>query len=188
MPTMLSCLGLLAAALALDAVHAGAQGLAKGLKSAAVFTLASPAFADNGTLPVKYSCDGEGVRPPLEWAKFPNGTRSFVLVLDDASNRRTSWSRWVVYGIPATVTSLPEGAPLPEGIREGRSDWDKPGYDPPCAEKGKREYVVTLFALNAVLPELGPDATRADVLNATDGKVIGWGRLSFSYERAQRAR
>ena len=174
-----------AAPLGVHVAPAGAQELARGLKEPAVFKLASSAVADRGTLPARYSCDGNGVRPPLEWSKVPAGTKSFVLVLDDASNRKTFWARWLVYNIPASVTSLPEGGALPEGAREGRSDWNKPGYDPPCPAKGRRDYVVTLYALNSMLPDLGPEPTRSTILNATDRKVIGWARLFFSYTRAR---
>jgi len=44
--------------------------------------LSSSAFADGGTLPVQYSCEGEGMMPPLNWTGVPMGTQSLVLIMD----------------------------------------------------------------------------------------------------------
>ena len=39
-------------------------------------TLTSPAFAEGGEIPPRYTCEGEDVSPPLAWSAPPAGTRS----------------------------------------------------------------------------------------------------------------
>ena len=50
--------------------------------------LSSPAFVDNGTLPVQFTCEGEGISPPLNWSGVPDGTQSFVVIMDHLPNQR----------------------------------------------------------------------------------------------------
>ena len=50
---------------------------------AADLTIASPAFADKGQMAAKYSCDGEGVSPPLVFSNVPPRTASLALIVED---------------------------------------------------------------------------------------------------------
>ncbi len=47
------------------------------------FQLLSPAFAQGTRIPVRYTCNGEDISPPLRWSGAPPETRSFVLLCDD---------------------------------------------------------------------------------------------------------
>jgi phosphatidylethanolamine-binding protein (PEBP) family uncharacterized protein len=47
------------------------------------FAITSPAFVDQGEIPIRYTCEGEDVSPPLEWTDPPAGTESFALIIDD---------------------------------------------------------------------------------------------------------
>lgn len=44
--------------------------------------LTSPAFTHDGLYPVKFTCEGEGISPPLNWKGVPDGTQSLVLIMD----------------------------------------------------------------------------------------------------------
>ncbi|UCG81877.1 MAG: YbhB/YbcL family Raf kinase inhibitor-like protein, partial [Desulfobacterales bacterium] len=46
-------------------------------------TVTSRAFSHNGEIPLRYTCDGEDISPPLEWSGLPEGTKSVVLIVDD---------------------------------------------------------------------------------------------------------
>src|SRR4029079_12804344 len=87
--------------------------------------LTSAAFTHQGSIPQQYTCQGRDVSPPLSWSGAPEGTKGFVLILDDpdapdpAAPKRT-WVHWVLYAIPAGTASLPEAvapAKLPAGTR-----------------------------------------------------------------------
>ena len=60
------------------------------------FTLTSTAFTDGAAIPVKHTCDGVDVSPPLAWSGAPAGTRSFALIADDPDAPAGSWVHWVV--------------------------------------------------------------------------------------------
>jgi phosphatidylethanolamine-binding protein (PEBP) family uncharacterized protein len=49
--------------------------------------LTSPAFSDKGTLPVEFTCEGEGISPPLSWSGVPDGTQSLVMIMDHMPNQ-----------------------------------------------------------------------------------------------------
>ena len=74
-----------------------------------MFKLQSKAFKNNQSIPVKYSCDGENISPPLHWSNPPNNTRSFVLVMDDPDAPHGTWDHWIIYNIPKESRELSEG-------------------------------------------------------------------------------
>jgi Raf kinase inhibitor-like YbhB/YbcL family protein len=147
----------------------------------------SSAFAEGDEIPVKYTCDGDDMSPPLAWTGVPDGTESVALVSDDPDAPGGTWVHWVYYSIPAGVTEIPERVPtanvLPDGARQGRNDFGKIGYGGPCPPPGSpHRYYFTLYALD-VEPELESGATKADLLAAIDGHVLAEGRLMGTYKR-----
>jgi Raf kinase inhibitor-like YbhB/YbcL family protein len=91
-------------------------------------TLRSSAFEHHGAIPRRYTCDGDDIAPPLEWAGTPDDTQALALIVDDpdapdpAAPKRT-FVHWVLHDLPASATALPEGArELPAGTRVGTND------------------------------------------------------------------
>lgn len=156
----------------------------------AAMKLTSPSFQDRGDIPKKYTCDGEDVSPPLKWSDVPEGTKSFALIVDDPDapdpdNPKTTWVHWVLYDIPRTVPSLPEGLKrpdLPKGALQGMNDWKKTGYGGPCPPVGKHRYFFKLYALDVVLPDLGRP-TKAALEKAMEGHVLSKADLIGLYQR-----
>ena len=153
--------------------------------------LRSSAFVGGGAIPVRCTCEGDDVSPPLAWSGAPDGTRSFALVVDDpdAPDPRApkmTWVHWVLYNIPASVTSLAEGASrrLPPGALEGRNDWKRTGYGGPCPPVGRHRYFHKLYALDAELPDLR-EPTKAKLEAAMKGHVLAHAELVGTYEKAR---
>src|SRR4029079_6875572 len=98
-----------------------AQQRGSGQPPAPAMTLTVSGFPDGGRIPVKFSqaaegvAPGEGLSPAINWTNVPAGTQSFVLNMRDmdvARNKTTDdQAHWVVWNIPASTTSLPEGVP-----------------------------------------------------------------------------
>lgn len=156
-----------------------------------MFALQSSAFAANGPIPARHTCDGPDLSPPLAWSGAPPGTESFALIVDDpdapdpAAPKRV-WVHWLRYNIPAGATGLAEGAGNREATGEGehaRTDADRPGYHGPCPPIGRHRYYFRLAALDTVLPPLGPRARRADLERAMDGHVLATAVLMGTYAR-----
>jgi Raf kinase inhibitor-like YbhB/YbcL family protein len=159
------------------------------------FAIRSSAFGPQGSIPRKYTCDGDNVAPPLEWSGPPDGTQSFALIVDDpdapdpAAPKRV-FVHWVVYDLPRTAGGLPEGATrntLPAGAREGRNDWDQTGYGGPCPPKGRHRYFFRLYAVDTLLGDLRAPS-KADLEGALAGRVLGTAELVGTYERTRGAR
>jgi len=173
-------------------------GLLAGLIAAAghsrggrmAFTITSPAFADQGSIPSVYTCDGRDIAPQLAWSGAPAGTKSFALIVDDPDAPdpkapKMTWVHWVLYDIPATARELPEGATaaqLPNGAREGKNDWKRTGYGGPCPPTGRHRYFFKLYALGATLGDLHAPS-KADLEKAMKPHVLGTAQLIGTYEK-----
>lgn len=156
------------------------------------FTLLSESFLDNDQIPVRYTCDGWDVSPPLLWIQPPEGTKSLALIVDDPDAPDpeapvTPWTHWLLYNIPAYVRSLAEGVThndLPPGCRQGKNDWGRCSYGGPCPPLGKHRYRHRLFALDVVLPELG-EPTKSVLEQAIAGHIIAQTGLTGLYQRVR---
>ncbi len=100
----------------------------------------SSAFREGEVIPVKYTCDGADLSPPLSWSDIPEGTKSFVIIADDPDAPIGTFTHWVIYDIPAKVRSLEEGVPKTERVgdaKQGLNDFGYVGYGGPCPPKGR---------------------------------------------------
>jgi Raf kinase inhibitor-like YbhB/YbcL family protein len=154
----------------------------------APLVLTLPGFEDGSKVPTKYTCSAgaEMVSPEIRWSQSPAGTQSFALILHDLEPHPAKGvmdnTHWVIWNIPGTSTELPEGVPagstLPDGTRQLKRPRTVPPGSPfsyygPCAPPGpSHHYVWDLYALDTKLT-LPEDATRADVLKAVDGHILG---------------
>jgi len=151
-------------------------------------TLTSAAFAHQGAIPAKYTCEGADVSPPLTWGDLPSGTKSLALIVDDpdahdAAAPKMTWVHWVLYNLPPTVNGLPEGASvLPPGTRQGVNDWQRTGYGGPCPPLGRHRYFHKLYALDTVLANLGRP-TKAMLEKAMKGHILGQAELVGIYQK-----
>jgi Raf kinase inhibitor-like YbhB/YbcL family protein len=154
--------------------------------AAQAFALRSQAFAAGAAIPRQFTCQGDDRSPPLAWSDAPAGTRSLALIVDDpdapdpAHPRPTPWVHWVVYNLPADTSALAAGASLPAGARAGSSDRGQTAYHGPCPPIGRHRYVFTLYALDAVLPDLGA-VTASALRDAMRGHVLGTAELVGTY-------
>ncbi len=148
-------------------------------------TLTSSAFEDGGIIPNQYTQDAASpVSPPLQWSHVPEGTVSFALIIDDPDTALQKSAKevlhWIIFNIPGSSTSLPEGVPnqaqLPDGAIQGKNTRGTPGFMGPGAPAAGpyHHYTFQLFALDTKLT-LGPDATRDDLISAMNGHVLGKG-------------
>jgi len=161
--------------------------LARPGGAAMAFRLESSAFASGATIPRKHACDGEDRSPPLAWTDPPAGTKSFALVCDDPDAPAGTWVHWVLYGVPAGATSLPEGVPptlaLDDGSRQGTNDFQKPGYGGPCPPRGgAHRYYFRLYALDTEL-NLAAGVKRHQLEAAMKGHILAQTELIGTYQR-----
>jgi len=148
----------------------------------------SDAFKYGEIIPVKYTCDGEDISPPLRWENIPEGTKSLVLICDDPDAPMGTWDHWILFNIPPDVKELPEGIKplekLENGAIHGKNSWKKLGYGGPCPPFGTHRYFFKIYALDTVL-DLKPGATKKEILKAMEGHIIGCGELMGKYKRGK---
>ena len=156
----------------------------------AQFTLSSPNFRNNQPMPAKHSCEGDDASPSLKWEGAPAGTKSFALIVDDPDAPGGSWVHWVIYGIAASTTELPENVAKTDtvaalgGVKQGRTDFDRAGYGGPCPPRGHgvHHYHFRLYALDTDL-NLAPRVTRKQLESAMKGHILAQAELIGTYQR-----
>lgn len=150
--------------------------------------LTSSAFKPDERIPTKYTCDGDDVSPPLSWQGTPPEAQSLVLIFDDPDAPNGMFSHWVLYNLPADMTSLPEAYPTSDepssGGTQGRNDFGSMGYGGPCPPQGsEHRYYFRLYALNRQL-DIPAGATRAQILDRIQPHIIDRTELSGTYSRS----
>jgi len=156
-------------------------------------TLTTTAFEDGGIIPNKYTqSDPSPVSPKLDWTNVPEGVVTFALIMHDPDTAPQKKSEdilhWMAFNIPASAKGLPEAVPanatLSDGTVQAKNLRGAVGYMGPGAGAAGpyHHYTWELYALDKKL-DLGPDATRADVLKAMDGHVIAKAAISGRFHR-----
>jgi Raf kinase inhibitor-like YbhB/YbcL family protein len=159
---------------------------------AMALTLTSSAFEPGGTIPSKYTCEGDDVSPPLAFAGVPSGTKSLALVVDDPDAPdpkapKKVWVHWLVYNLPAESEGLPEnasGAGLPKDAITGLSDRKETAYHGPCPPIGRHRYFLKLYALDIALPQ--KPLAKPELEAAMKGHVLAQAELIGTYQKGDR--
>lgn len=163
---------------------------------AGAFELKSPDVAAGAAIPMKfalhgYGCRGENLSPALNWRDPPKGTKSFALLLrdPDAPMGGEGFAHWTVFNIPASATSLPQGAGtgrgLPAGATQAANDFGGVGYGGPCPPRGAgpHHYRFTLYALDASRLDLRPGASPARAQAMIEAHALGKAILTAVFGR-----
>ena len=148
--------------------------------------LKSSAFTAGEMIPQKYTCDGPDVSPPLSWSDVPAGAKSLALIADDPDAPMGTWVHWVAWNIPPNARGLEEGVPkkdsLPNGLKQGTTDFRSIGYGGPCPPSGTHRYFFKLYALDTSL-NLPPSTTKKDLEKAIQGHLLQQVELMGKYAR-----
>ncbi len=151
--------------------------------------LLSPAFKDKSEIPVKFTCDGEDISPPLMIKNVPKEAKSLALIMDDPDAPRGTFVHWVVYDIDPSITLIEENQPhtptILNGAKQGKNDFPKIGYGGPCPPSGKHRYFFKLYALDAKL-DLDPGLTKAELLEHIQRHIIAQSVFMGTYERKKK--
>ena len=142
------------------------------------FTVTSNDFADGATLPDAQVYAKGNRSPHLAWSGAPEGTKSFAITCydPDAPTGSGFW-HWTVANIPADVTEITAGGPVPAGAVEGRTDFGQPGFGgaAPPAGHGPHRYIFTVFAV---------DVDKLDVTPENSGAIFGFNLHFHTLARA----
>ena len=157
----------------------------------AAITVTSDRFVTQGVVRSRFTCDGIDLSPDVQWSGVPEGTGSIVLFLDDPDAPAGTFTHWLVYDLPASVSELLEGrglasSGLPDGGYQGQNGFlGRLGYAGPCPPRGEtHRYLLHVFAIEGTL-DLAARATSAEVIEAMRGRTLGHGSLTGTYRREE---
>jgi len=181
-----------AAALFVSAPFLGAQekggkgGKKGGFQLPPMIHMTIADFADGGRIPNKYTCAAgqTSPSPAIAWSGAPATTQSYALIMHDpdpvlGGSATNDVLHWAIFDIPGDAKGLPEGVKAgeqPDGSKHINNLGGNTSYMGPCAPPGHGDhhYTFEIYALNAKLG-LPASTSRADLLNAMNGKVVAKG-------------
>ena len=146
----------------------------------------TPAFAANGLIPTKYTCEGENISPALEWSALPEKTKSIVLIMDDPDAPNGDWVHFILFNIPPETRQLADSFRLSNKpspfMKAGLNSAGKLDYYGPCPPSGTHRYYFKLYALDMVL--IQPEGiTKNDLLKAMNGHILAKGEILGRYRK-----
>ena len=159
----------------------------------------SSAFLDNQVIPAKYTCDGEGINPPLEFTNVPKEAKSLALIISDPDVPSDTWIHWVLWNIAPGISKIEENS-LPPGAMQGKGSSGQNIYGGPCPPRvdsklatttrveagpppsGTHHYIFTLYALGAKL-SIPSYSTSQDLEKAMNGEIISKAQLVGLYSK-----
>ena len=109
--------------------------------------ISSPAFADEGTIPEKYTREGGNKRPTLHFEAIPPGTQSLALIVDNPDAPYGAFTHWLVFNLSPATRGLSEDI-MPVMLEQGRNDYGQDGYSGPKSPSGEHCFYFRLYALD----------------------------------------
>jgi Raf kinase inhibitor-like YbhB/YbcL family protein len=140
----------------------------------------SLAFENNKLIPVKYTCDGANVNPPLTIEGVPEETKTLVLIVDDPDCPTGTFDHWIVWNILSTTRKIEENT-VPG--TEGMSSYRKHSYGGPCPPYGTHRYFFKVYALDTQL-DLKSNSTKKIVEKTMENHILAEGELVGLYRRS----
>lgn len=158
------------------------------VSKATPIVVTSPAFLENGNIPVQYTRRGEDISPELHVSELSPMAKSMAIVMEDLDFPPVlgGFSHWVIWNIPVQNV-IPEGIPKGErldsfggavqGIAFGRHCYGGPR--PPRGTSHRYRFHV--YALDTML-DLSANADKKELLQSIDGHVLQYGSLTGVYQ------
>lgn len=143
-------------------------------------TITSAAFREDCLIPLKYTCDGMEVNPPLHIEGIPHGTATLAVIMEDPDAPNGTFDHWLIWNIEPVEQIRENSAP---GIC-GKNGRGKNMYHPPCPPEGYHHYYFHVFALDASL-DLAEGADKQALKDAMDSHILAKGTLMGRFQRVK---
>ncbi len=138
----------------------------------------SVAFSQNGSIPAKYTCEGDDVNPPIEILAVPEKTKTLALIMEDPDAPSGTFIHWVHWNFRPGDVIAEGNTPGVDGI----NSFGKLGYGGPCPPSGSHRYYFRVYALDKELDIL-PGVDKKALLKAMEGHVLETAELMGRYQR-----
>jgi Raf kinase inhibitor-like YbhB/YbcL family protein len=144
-------------------------------------TVTSTAFDDGANIPIKYTCEGEDINPPLNVDNIPPGTKTLAIIMEDPDAPGGTFDHWLAWNID------PEGQiqeNKPVGV-SGTNSAKKTGYYGPCPPSGIHRYFFYFFSLDASIT-LKEGASKQQLKDEMQKHVLAIGVLMGQYQKQKK--
>src|SRR4051812_30795928 len=112
--------------------------------------ITSNGFASGGSIPNKYTCDGQNIHPPLHIRDVPKAAKSLAMIVDDPDAPGQIWVHWILWNIDPKTSEIAENS-VPGSAIQGTNDFGEPKYGGPCPPSGTHRYFFKVYALDTSL-------------------------------------
>jgi Raf kinase inhibitor-like YbhB/YbcL family protein len=144
----------------------------------ATLTISSLEFEHEGYIPMKYTCEGKNINPPITINGLPKETISLALIMEDPDAPGKIFDHWVVWNIRPTQTIEENSRP---GIA-GKNSKGESLYTGPCPPSGTHRYFFKIYALDTLL-DLDNDVDKKMVEQALHDHVLAYGEMMGMYKK-----
>jgi|SRR5579872_281155 len=146
-------------------------------------------FQNNSGIPKKFSCEGQGINPELNFSGVPANAKSLALIVHDPDAPISGgFTHWVVFNIDPQISSIAQNS-TPAGATQGTNGAGKLGYMGPCPSVGPlvHNYNFTLYALDQTL-NLPTSTIKTDLEKAIQGHIIAEATFLGTYQMSNRTK
>jgi Raf kinase inhibitor-like YbhB/YbcL family protein len=138
-------------------------------------------FETNGEIPIKYTCDGQNINPPLEISEIPPNTKTLAIIVED-TDAKNNFVHWIMFNIPVTTSTLVLSEDSHLGT-EGLNGKGETGYTGPCPPKKERHrYFFKVYALDAYI-ESATGVNRENLEEVMGKHIIDSNQIVGVYQR-----
>ncbi len=157
--------------------------------------ITSTVFEDGGLIPSKYTCNGEGISPPLEISNVPpiftgeedinavEDVKSLAMIVEDPDAPGGMFVHWMVWNLPPSDLKIENGV-IPNGI-EGKNSSGTIGWKAICPPDNEHRYFFKVYALRTELYLDPQTSNREDFLRAIEGNIIEQCEIMGRYSPTQ---
>lgn len=150
-------------------------------KTSPSLSLSTTILSPDNYLPPVYTCQGQGINPPLEISNVPSQTKSLALIMDDPDAPIGIFTHWLIWNIDPKTTEIKENS-VPAGAVQGSGTSGKSYYTPPCPPSGTHHYIFSVYALDVSL-SLPVGSSRQVLEQAMEGHIITYSQLITLYAK-----
>jgi Raf kinase inhibitor-like YbhB/YbcL family protein len=147
--------------------------------------ITSPAFENEGLIPILYTGYSEDISPELHLSEISGEAKSLAIIMDDMGHPIPAYNHWVIWNIPVLQTipaNIESGARIKgwENAVQGRGYGKNRYRGPKPPFNWSHRYRFNVYALDCLL-DLPESARKRDLLAAMQGHIVGQGCLIGRY-------
>lgn len=141
----------------------------------------SPAFENEGIIPMQYTGRGEDISPELHLSPISEDAKSLAIVLDDLDHPIPRYNHWTIWNLPV-MQVIPEKIPHGESVTKLNGAVQGKGYGknryrgPKPPFNLSHRYQFDVYVLDCLL-DLSSSSKKRHLLKAMENHILQKGSL-----------